>query len=276
MRCPAPTSLESAGEKQHRRAPTRPGKVVGTVAVPADRRSMPPTSMTTVVDRVRHGDGRADHEPAVAVIQNIRGVASNEGRGPETATAALARERPVLVAELVCSSDCGKSLVTGVRSRPSLAYSQLGLVAWPARVNGAVGWVSMLDGEVFAVAALTLHNGRMATMDILLELTRLAPLDLTDLDSEPYGTPIDHIARAECSRRVGRGRRSPWMSHSERDRCGTRVPRSVGRPTPGPRIQRITLVVSLGGDLGFQNAVAQGAGRSWAAGSPVVQAILRR
>ena len=70
-------------------------------------------------------------------------------------------------------------------ARGAMAYSQLGLVAWPARVNGAVGWVSMLDGEVFAVAALTLHNGRMATMDILLELARLARLDLTDLDSQP-------------------------------------------------------------------------------------------
>jgi hypothetical protein len=69
-------------------------------------------------------------------------------------------------------------------ARRAMAFSQLGLDAWPARVNG-VGWVSLLDGEVFAVAALTLHNGRMATMDILLELARLARLDLTDLDSEP-------------------------------------------------------------------------------------------
>jgi RNA polymerase sigma-70 factor (ECF subfamily) len=71
------------------------------------------------------------------------------------------------------------------RRRRAMAFSQLGLDAWPARVNGAVGWVSLLDGEVFAVAALTLHNGRMATMDILLEPARLARLDFTDLDSEP-------------------------------------------------------------------------------------------
>ena len=55
--------------------------------------------------------------------------------------------------------------------------------ARPALVNGAVGWVSVLDGEVYAIGALTLQNGRITTMDILLDPARLARLDLTDFGS---------------------------------------------------------------------------------------------
>ena len=62
---------------------------------------------------------------------------------------------------------------------------QLGLVARPALINGAAGWVSLLDGEVYAIAALTVHNGRITTMDILLDPARLARLDLPTFDSRP-------------------------------------------------------------------------------------------
>ena len=55
--------------------------------------------------------------------------------------------------------------------------------ARPALINGAAGWVSLLDGEVYAIAALNVHNGRITTMDILLDRTRLARLDLTDFGS---------------------------------------------------------------------------------------------
>ena len=61
------------------------------------------------------------------------------------------------------------------------------LVGRPALINGAPGWVSVRNGELYAIAALTLHNGRITTMDILLDSARLARLDptdfLTDLDS---------------------------------------------------------------------------------------------
>jgi hypothetical protein len=36
----------------------------------------------------------------------------------------------------------------------------------------------LLDGEVYAIAALTLRGGRITTMDILLDPARLARLDL--------------------------------------------------------------------------------------------------
>jgi hypothetical protein len=42
----------------------------------------------------------------------------------------------------------------------------------------------VLDGELYAIAALTMHNGRITTMDILLDPPRLARLDLTGLFGE--------------------------------------------------------------------------------------------
>ena len=63
-------------------------------------------------------------------------------------------------------------------ARRAMAVSQLGLVAHAALVNGAAGWVSLRDGEVFAIAALTQRDGRITAMDILLDPARLARLDL--------------------------------------------------------------------------------------------------
>jgi RNA polymerase sigma factor (sigma-70 family) len=84
--------------------------------------------------------------------------------------------------------DMGSGTIVEVRgavnvARRAMSASQFGLLARPALINGAAGWVSLLDGEVFAIAALTLHNGRITKMDILLDPARLARLDLTDVDS---------------------------------------------------------------------------------------------
>jgi hypothetical protein len=38
---------------------------------------------------------------------------------------------------------------------------------------------SLVGGEVYAIGALTLRNGRISAMDILLDPARLARLDLT-------------------------------------------------------------------------------------------------
>ncbi len=90
--------------------------------------------------------------------------------------------------DIVLREDWGSGTIVEVRgaenvARRAMAASQLGLVARPALINGAAGWVSLLDGEVYAIAALTLQNGRITTMDILLDPARLARLDLTDFDS---------------------------------------------------------------------------------------------
>jgi RNA polymerase sigma factor (sigma-70 family) len=94
----------------------------------------------------------------------------------------------VLDPDIVLREDTGSGTLAEVRgaenvARRAKAFSQLGLVARSALVNGGAGWVSLLDGEVFAVAALTLQNGRIATMDILRDPVRLARLDLTGFDS---------------------------------------------------------------------------------------------
>jgi RNA polymerase sigma-70 factor, ECF subfamily len=90
----------------------------------------------------------------------------------------------VLDPDVVVREDTGTGTLVEVRGAENVAgrakaFSQLGLVVHAALVNGAPGWVSWLDGEVFAVAALTQRSGRIRTMDILRDPGRLADLDLT-------------------------------------------------------------------------------------------------
>src|SRR5215216_4106262 len=89
----------------------------------------------------------------------------------------------VLDPDIVERVDTGSGTIVEVRgaenvARRAMAASQLGLVVRPALINGAAGWVSLLDGELYAIGALTVHNGRITTMDILLDPARLARLDL--------------------------------------------------------------------------------------------------
>jgi RNA polymerase sigma factor (sigma-70 family) len=93
----------------------------------------------------------------------------------------------VLDPDIVLREDTGSGTLVEVRGADNVArrakgFSQLGLVARPALVNGGAGWVSLLDGELFAVAALTLQNRRIATMDILRDPARLARVDLAVFD----------------------------------------------------------------------------------------------
>ncbi|HYH27335.1 MAG TPA: sigma-70 family RNA polymerase sigma factor [Actinomycetota bacterium] len=89
----------------------------------------------------------------------------------------------VLDPDIVLREDWGSGTIVEVRGaenvvRRAMAASRLGLVGRPALINGAAGWVSLLDGELYAIGALTLDNGRITTMDILLDPARLARLDL--------------------------------------------------------------------------------------------------
>jgi hypothetical protein len=89
----------------------------------------------------------------------------------------------VLDPEIVVREDWGSGTIVEVRgaenvARRAMAVSQLGLVARPALINGVAGWVSLLEGEVYAIGALTVQDGRITTMDILLDPARLARLDL--------------------------------------------------------------------------------------------------
>ena len=98
----------------------------------------------------------------------------------------------VLDPDIVERVDTGSGTIVEVRgalnvARRAISVSQLGLVGRRALINGAAGWVSVLDAELYAIGALTVHNGRITTMDILLDPARLARLDptdfLTDFDS---------------------------------------------------------------------------------------------
>jgi hypothetical protein len=99
----------------------------------------------------------------------------------------------VLDPDIVERVDTGSGTIVEVRgalnvARRAMAASQRdGLVGRLALINGAAGWVSVLDAELYAIGALTVHNGRITTMDILLDPARLARLDptdfLTDFDS---------------------------------------------------------------------------------------------
>jgi RNA polymerase sigma factor (sigma-70 family) len=109
----------------------------------------------------------------------------------------------VLDPDIVLREDWGSGTIVEVRgaenvARRAKAVSQLGLVARPALINGAAGWVSVLDGELYAIAALTVHNGRITTMDILLDPARLARLDPTDFLTES-STP-DYESGVESSK----------------------------------------------------------------------------
>ncbi len=64
----------------------------------------------------------------------------------------------------------------------SLAYSRLGLDVRPALVNGAVGAVTLLDGEPYSVGGMTVRDGRIVAVDIIADPDRLRALDLTMLD----------------------------------------------------------------------------------------------
>ncbi|MEV0386681.1 RNA polymerase sigma factor SigJ [Nonomuraea sp. NPDC050643] len=49
----------------------------------------------------------------------------------------------------------------------------------PALINGAAGLVNTIDGQAISVMSFTIADGRIATIDILSDLDRLARLDLT-------------------------------------------------------------------------------------------------
>jgi len=99
----------------------------------------------------------------------------------------------VLDPDIVERVDTGSGTIVEVRGAQNVARRAMaashtdGLVGRRALINGAPGWVSVLEGELYAICALTVHNGRITTMDILLDPARLARLDptdfLTDFDS---------------------------------------------------------------------------------------------
>jgi RNA polymerase sigma factor (sigma-70 family) len=58
-------------------------------------------------------------------------------------------------------------------------FAPLGRFARPVLVNGEPGFLIAKDGEPLALMAVTVHDGKIAEMDILADPARLAALDLT-------------------------------------------------------------------------------------------------
>src|SRR5215212_7549761 len=112
-------------------------------------------------------------------------------RSPEAARQLASRARrrirgaaPVPDADLTAQWEVVEAFLAAARDGDFdalLAVLDPGIVERPALINGAAGWVSVLGGELYAIAALTVQNGRVTTMDILLDPARLARLDLTGL-----------------------------------------------------------------------------------------------
>jgi RNA polymerase sigma-70 factor, ECF subfamily len=130
--------------------------------------------------RIRSADTTPDADPAKQqrVVEAFLAAARN---GDFDALVA------VLDPDIVVREDTGSGTFVEVRgaenvARRAMAFSQLGLVVRPALINAAAGWVSLLDGHVFAIAAVAVQNGRITTMDILLDPARLIRLDLAAFD----------------------------------------------------------------------------------------------
>ena len=93
----------------------------------------------------------------------------------------------VLDPDIVARYDRGTGTIVEVRgaeevARRARSAAQLGLVGRQALVNGGPGWISFRDGKPFAVAALTIRNGRVVAMDIIADPERLAGLDFPPFD----------------------------------------------------------------------------------------------
>jgi RNA polymerase sigma factor (sigma-70 family) len=91
---------------------------------------------------------------------------------------------PDVVLRVDFGPEGGSRVLRGVRAvaGQALFYPRLGLDMRTALVNGAVGLVTLRDGEPFAVGGFTVRNRKIVAMDILADPERLGRLDLTMLD----------------------------------------------------------------------------------------------
>jgi RNA polymerase sigma-70 factor (ECF subfamily) len=67
-------------------------------------------------------------------------------------------------------------------ARQASAFNRLDIDIRPALVNGAVGTVTLRDGQPFAIAGFTIRNRRIVEMDVFADPERLRQLDLVILD----------------------------------------------------------------------------------------------
>jgi RNA polymerase sigma factor (sigma-70 family) len=130
--------------------------------------------------RVRGVDATPDAEPAAQrEVVDAFLAAAREGD--------FDRLVAVLDPDVVRRADMGDGTIEEVRgagsvARLAMAAAQLDADVRLALVNGTPGWVALRGRRVFSIGALTVHDGLIATIDILLDPARLARVDLTALD----------------------------------------------------------------------------------------------
>jgi RNA polymerase sigma factor (sigma-70 family) len=96
----------------------------------------------------------------------------------------------VLDPDVVLRADRGAASIGGSRvvrgaanvARQAQAFSRLDIDVRPALVNGAVGTVTLRDGQPFAIAGFTIRHRRIVEMDVFADPERLSQLDLVILD----------------------------------------------------------------------------------------------
>src|ERR687895_287760 len=93
----------------------------------------------------------------------------------------------VLHPDVVLRADLGTAGSREVRGAEQVAgqaqfFSRLGLDVRLALINGAIGGVSMLNGELFSIGAMTVKGGKIVELYFLADRERLGRIDLTILD----------------------------------------------------------------------------------------------
>jgi RNA polymerase sigma-70 factor (ECF subfamily) len=63
-------------------------------------------------------------------------------------------------------------------ARQAFSFSRLDLEVRPVLVNGAVGTITLRDGQPFSLAAFTIRNGRVAEMNVYADPELLSRFDL--------------------------------------------------------------------------------------------------
>jgi RNA polymerase sigma-70 factor (ECF subfamily) len=160
-----------------------------------DMFAVPFDDIAAIVDR----SPDATRQLASRARRRVRGAAPTHEADPaeqrEIVEAFLAAARngdfdallELLDPDVVLRADTGVGPVQVVRGAATVAgqaraYSQLGLVARPALVDGAPAWVSTRGGELFSIGAFTTRGGKIVAMYLLADPARLARLELTFLD----------------------------------------------------------------------------------------------
>jgi RNA polymerase sigma-70 factor (ECF subfamily) len=69
----------------------------------------------------------------------------------------------------------------GARAR-AFALNNEGVEVRAARIARQPGWVSYRDGQIYTTGALTIADGQITRMDIVMNPARIAQIDVTPLD----------------------------------------------------------------------------------------------